>query len=147
MEALLNITQEDQELAIKSIKQIQRIDLKDKGNFTEIKVEKDGSFFRIPKKAYHLLVYILNNMAEGKSVALVPSDTQISTQQAADVLNVSRPHLVKLLESGIIPFKKVGSHRRINLKDLLDYEKKQQQQRKQHLEFLVQQAQELNLGY
>lgn len=86
-------------------------------------------------------------MAEGKSLTLIPSDAELSTQQAADLLNVSRPHLVKLLEAGQIPFKKVGAHRRIELKDVLAYEEQQRAPRKDQLDFLSQQAQELNLGY
>lgn len=71
----------------------------------------------------------------------------ISIQQAADILNVSRPHVVKLLEEGIIPFKKVGSHRRMLLEDVLVYANHQKETRKENLQFLTQQAQELNLGY
>ena len=92
--------------------------------FAKIKVQDHGEFLLIPKKAFHLLVEILINMSEGKSITLIPSDTQISTQQAADILSVSRPHIVKLLESGIIPFKKVDTHRRIELRQLIEYEKK-----------------------
>ena len=60
-------------------------------------------------------------MAEGKTVSIVPSDSELSTQQAADMINVSRPHLIKLLESKQIPFKKVGSHRRVLLMDIMEY--------------------------
>ena len=86
-------------------------------------------------------------MAEGKSMKLIPSDADISTQQAADMLNVSRPHVVKLLETGVMPFKKVGSHRRIELKDLIQYEKMLQDSKEKNMSFLAKQAQELNLGY
>ncbi len=141
-------TKQDQELAQSSILQLRRAAVGiEHASFTTIKVQEQRKFLRIPKKAFHLLVEILNNMAEGKSITLIPSDTEISTQQAADMLNVSRPHIVKLLESRIIPFKKVGTHRRIELKHLLDYEKKLKENRKQQLDFLEKQAQELNLGY
>ena len=63
------------------------------------------------------------------------------------MLNVSRPHIVKLLEEGVIPFKKVGSHRRILLDDLLTYEAQHKANRKANLRFLAEQAQDLNLGY
>jgi len=141
-------TKQDQELARSSISQIRRAASAVKlSGFAKIKVQEQREFVHIPKKAFHLLVEILVNMSEGKSITLIPSDTEISTQQAADMLNVSRPHIVKLLESEIIPFKKVGTHRRIALKHLIEYEKKLKQTRKQNLDFLAEQAQELNLGY
>lgn len=71
----------------------------------------------------------------------------IITQQAAGILNVSRPHVVKLLKEGKIPFKKVRNHRRILLKDIIIYANQQKETRKENLQFLTQQAQELNLGY
>ncbi|NJM25300.1 MAG: helix-turn-helix domain-containing protein [Bacteroidia bacterium] len=86
-------------------------------------------------------------MAEGKSISVVPSDSEVSTQQAADILNVSRPHIVKLLEQGAIPFKKVGSHRRILFEDLIAYNEKFQEVRNEKLKSLAKQAQMLNLGY
>lgn len=101
----------------------------------------------IPAKALHLLAVILSSMAEGKAISLIPSDSEVSTQQAAGVLNVSRPYVVKLLEEGVIPFKKVGSHRRVLLEDLLTYANQQAETRKERLQFLTQQAQALNLGY
>jgi excisionase family DNA binding protein len=101
----------------------------------------------IPAKALHLLAVILSNMAQGKAISLVPSDAEVTTQQAADRLGMSRPHLVKLLEEGVIPFKKVGSHRRVRLEDLLAYEAGQQTIRTDRLQFLAEQAQALNLGY
>jgi excisionase family DNA binding protein len=141
-------TRQDQKLALSSISQIRRAASGSKHNSSvKIKLQQQRTFLHIPQKALHLLVEILNNMAEGKSVTLIPSDTEISTQQAADMLNVSRPHIVKLLEAGIIPFKKVGTHRRIELKHLTEYEKKLSELRKQKLDFLAEQAQELNLGY
>ena len=112
-----------------------------------IKISNDANFVNIPKKAFALLLEVLSNMAEGKSMTLIPSDADISTQQAADMLNVSRPHIVKLLETGAIPFKKVGAHRRIELKDLIKYEKQIKVAKEKNLSFLVKQAQELNLGY
>jgi excisionase family DNA binding protein len=90
---------------------------------------------------------ILANMSEGKSITIIPTDSEVSTQQAADMLNVSRPHLVKLLENNTIPFKKVGSHRRILLRDLIEYQNGLKKTREEKLKFLSEQAQELNLGY
>jgi len=86
-------------------------------------------------------------MADEKSNTLIPSDAELTTQQAADILNVSRPHIVKLLEEGEIPFKKAGAHRRIELKALVAYDKKLKKTRDKKLAFLAKQAQDLNLGY
>ncbi len=101
----------------------------------------------IPAKALQLLAVILDSMAQGKTISLLASDSEMSTQQAAGLLQMSRPHLVKLLEEGLIPFRKVGSHRRLLLRDILSYEAQQKERRQDHLRFLAQQAQELNLGY
>jgi excisionase family DNA binding protein len=86
-------------------------------------------------------------MAMGKSITIIPSDSNITTQQAADILNVSRPFVVKMLEKGDIPFNKVGTHRRIKLSDIISYDKMSSEQRSENLDFLAQQAQNLNLGY
>ena len=149
MEILKNITAEDQKMANASIPHFKSLSnsLKGEGNGVKIKIQATGELITIPKKALSLLSIILSNMAEGKSITIVPSESEISTQQAADMLNVSRPYFVKLLESGAIPFKKVGSHRRILLTDLLNYEKQLSDKREHQLRFLANQAQELNLGY
>jgi len=143
-------TKADQEMAKSSILKLQETSerIKDnKSGFVKIKILENGEFLQIPRKALTLLFEILSNMAQGKSITLIPSDTEVSTQQAADMLKVSRPHLVKLLEEGEIPFKKVGTHRRIELKDLITYERKFKESRNEKLDFLAKQAQELNLGY
>ncbi|MEJ7830564.1 MAG: excisionase family DNA-binding protein [Segetibacter sp.] len=151
MELLLEkTTKADQEIAKSSILKLRETSerIKDnKSGFVKIKILENGEFLQIPRKALTLLFEILSNMAQGKSITLIPSDTEVSTQQAADMLKVSRPHLVKLLEEGEIPFKKVGTHRRIELKDLITYERKFKENRNEKLDFLAKQAQELNLGY
>lgn len=151
MEAVLErTTREDQKIAQASISKFRETSQKaisSDNNYVKIKIQESGDFLRIPKKALSLLFDILNNMAQGKSITLIPSDAEVSTQQAADMLNISRPHLVKLLEEGEIAFKKVGTHRRIELKHLVAYDKKLKENRKEKLDFLAKQAQELNLGY
>lgn len=151
MEAILKkTTKADQQLAVNSLKSLQLAALTIKSAHSKgvkIKIQETGSFFIIPKNALLLLAEILRNMAAGKSISINPSEAEVTTQQAADMLNVSRPHLVKLLESGQIPFKKVGKHRRILLHDIIVYKENLLQERAKQLDFLANQAQELKLGY
>ena len=76
-----------------------------------------------PPSALHLLTRIMEQMSLGNSVTLIPVHAQLTTQEAADVLNVSRPYVVKLVEKGKLPCVKVGSHRRIRFDDLMSYKK------------------------
>jgi excisionase family DNA binding protein len=94
-----------------------------------------------------ILAKTLSYIAKGKSVVVTPEPTEFSTQQAADFLKVSRPFLVKLLEKGEIPFRKVGKHRRVRFEDLLSYKQRIDEKRLKVLAKLAEQAQDLNLGY
>ena len=141
---------DDQRIALGSMNRLKEVSSKLRTVSTpgiKIRINETGEFITIPKKALSLLITILSHMSEGKSITIIPTDSEVSTQQAADMLNISRPHLVKLLENNTIPFKKVGSHRRILLRDLVTYEKSLQRTREEKLKFLSEQAQDLNLGY
>jgi excisionase family DNA binding protein len=94
-----------------------------------------------------LLVDVLTEMAKGNLVTLMPVHAELSTQQAADFLNVSRPFLIKLLEEGKIPYRKVGTHRRMLFFDVMAYKQQVDKQRLKTLEELAAQAQELDMGY
>lgn len=101
----------------------------------------------IPSSAFRLLLDILSQMSLGNAVNVTPVHAVLTTQEAADMLNVSRPFLVKLLENGKIPFHKTGAHRRIYYKDIIDYKAHIDSQRTQSLDELAAQAQELDMGY
>ena len=119
---LNNTTNTDQKIAINSLDYFaslsKQLKLK-KGKGIKIKIEETDEYITIPKKAFSLLSSIISMMSNGKSVTLMPIDSEVSTQQAAQILNISRPHLIKMLESGKIPFRKVGSHRRVLLQDII----------------------------
>ena len=99
----------------------------------------------IPSVAYELLIDILSQLSQGNAVTIVPVKAELTTQQAANFLNVSRPYLIKLLESGEIPFFKVGRHRRILAKDLYEYKAEIDAKRSQSLDELTALSEELDL--
>ncbi|MEV0360382.1 excisionase family DNA-binding protein [Nocardia sp. NPDC050697] len=78
----------------------------------------------LPRAVVDLVGFVLAQAAEGRGVSIVPSHAELTTQQAADILNVSRPHLIGLLENGEIPFRLVGSHRRVRFEDLTEYRRR-----------------------
>lgn len=101
----------------------------------------------LPTSALRLLVDILAELADGNAVKVVPIHAELTTQEAADMLNVSRPHLVKLLESGSLSFHKTGKHRRIRFADLMSFKTGRDQASENAMQELARQAQELRMGY
>lgn len=106
-----------------------------------------GETISVPASAFRLLVDILSEMSKGNAITVIPTKAELTTQQAADLLNVSRPFLVGLLEQGEIPFKKVGTHRRIEFSELLKFKEKRDEKRASILDKLASDAQEQNMGY
>lgn len=101
----------------------------------------------VPRSALVLLVRVLEQMAQGNAVTLVPIHAELTTQEAADLLNVSRPFLIGLLDQGRIPFHKTGTHRRIFFKDLLVFKEQEKLRQEKVLHALAEDDQDLDLGY
>jgi excisionase family DNA binding protein len=115
-----------------------------------VRVEPDGSpeaAVVLPAQAFDLLMRMLAHLANGDAVTIVPIHAEVTTQQAADVLNVSRPYLIKLLDEGKLAYRKVGTHRRVMLRDLLEFKRHDDAERRAILAELTAEAQALGLGY
>ncbi len=139
----------DTQLARESSRQLAKV-LGTRRESVQVRVHPDGGeeeTVAIPLSAFRLLTDILTEMAKGNAVTLIPVHAELTTQQAADLLNVSRPYLIELLEKGAIPFRKVGTHRRILFHDLMAYKRKIDRERLRALEELSALDQELDFGY
>lgn len=101
----------------------------------------------LPGHVLQILLDVLSEMSKGNAISLIPHHQEVSTQETANLLNVSRPFLVGLLEKGEIPFRKVGAHRRVLLTDVLAYREKTEQLRTQALDELSALSQDENMGY
>ena len=107
----------------------------------------DGHQLEIPNSIYRVLVAAVAAMAQGNAVSIVPVHHELTTQQAAELLGVSRPHLVKLVDAGEIPHHKTGSHRRIYFEDLMRYRDVRDAQRAAALRELTRKSAEYGLEY
>jgi excisionase family DNA binding protein len=116
-----------------------------------VRVRTDGggaaASITLPRHAFELFLEILGQMANGNAVTIVPVHAELTTQEAANFLNVSRPFLVRLLEEGVLPFRKVGTHRRVMFADLAEYRRKDQERRRQVMAELAEEAEKHGLGY
>ena len=126
MKAIDNIlkpTKQDQKTAMQSYDALVTSINAVKGENPEIEIEETQEKIRIPLSALKFLASILKEMSQGKPISIVPVATEVTTQAAGEILGCSRPHIVKLLETGKIPFTKVGKHRRIKYEDVISYRK------------------------
>jgi excisionase family DNA binding protein len=112
-----------------------------------LETEQDQPPIQLPAAAVALLMEILEAMADGQGITIIPQTTELTTVEAANMLNVSRPFLIKLLDKGSIPYRKVGKHRRIRLENLMAYKAQTDHESEAILDQLVSQAQELDMGY
>lgn len=130
-------------------KKFSRILAREFASAESVKIQREDSdeSIEIPRQVFNVLMRLLSVMSEGKAFSLIPMDKELTTQQAADILNVSRPYLNKILDLGEIAHRKVGRNRRIRFSDLMEYKKSQEQKSKAALQEIADQAQELDMGY
>jgi excisionase family DNA binding protein len=140
-------SEQDASLALASSRALSRHVSGDDKLTLELPAEENPETVVIPAAAARLLVEMLTQMAQGNPVMLMPLHAELTTQEAADYLNVSRPFLVSLLEKGDMPFRKVGTHRRVMFKDLLAYKDRIDAARLKTLGKLADEAQKLDMGY
>lgn len=114
-------------------------------NVPQISILETGEQIKIPLKALKMLAEILRNYRDGNAVSIVPIGTAFTTQSAAEFLNCSRPHVVKLIDSGKLKAEMVGRHRRVQFQDLLAFKKKMNQERKAALIELMKESEDLGL--
>ncbi|MGO4762582.1 helix-turn-helix domain-containing protein [Cupriavidus sp. 2KB_3] len=117
----------------------QRIQIFDENN--------EAHQIELPTSALRLLLDILAELANGNAVKIVPVHAELTTQEAADILNVSRPHLVKLLEDGVLPFHRTGKHRRVRFADLMAYKAVRAETSDAAMDALAREARDLGMGY
>jgi len=122
------------------------------GRKTSIRIQvlddgEEAETVSVPASALRLFLHLLTEMAQGNAVTLIPTHAELTTQQAADLLNVSRPYVVKLLDEGRIPSRSVGKYRRVRFDDLMAFKRKDDDARAKVLDQLTTEAQELGMGY
>ena len=136
-------TKEDSQLAAESSRILSA--LTDNGDF-RVQLE-GGQQLVLPSAVKTLLAHLLTEMSRGNAVTIIPIHAELTTQEAADFLNISRPFLIGLLEKGEIKFHTVGTHRRIRFEDLTTYKDKKDRESNDAMTELTKQAQELRMGY
>ncbi|HSH52660.1 MAG TPA: helix-turn-helix domain-containing protein [Bacteroidales bacterium] len=148
MELIENIkrpSKEEQKTAMESYDALASMLKEINSDNPEIEIEETSEKIRIPLNALKLLAEILKATSQGKPISIVPIATEITTQVAAEMLGCSRPHFVKLLESGEISFTKVGRHRRVKYEDVIKYKKRMKEKQKQLLIDIMKSDEELGL--
>ncbi|MCB0759919.1 MAG: helix-turn-helix domain-containing protein [Flavobacteriales bacterium] len=133
LEDIKRPTKEEQELAMASYDALAATLKQLKDENPEIEIEETKELIKVPLNALKLLAQVLKAMSKGNPISIVPVAAEMTTQAAADIIGCSRPHLVKLLEEGVIPFSKVGRHRRVRIEDVVAYKKQMKEKQRQAL--------------
>ncbi len=105
--------------------------------YPEIEIEETKERIKIPITALKFLAKILEEISKGNPISIVPLATEVTTQATAEILGCSRPHVVKLLEEGKIPYTKVGKHRRVQYEDVIQYKKQMKKKQKSYIQKLM----------
>jgi excisionase family DNA binding protein len=145
----LTPTVSDSELARNSMRGLAHL-ISTKSDRVQIQFEGDQGrteSVEVPSSAVRAFLHLLAEMSMGKTVTFIPTHAELTTQQAADLLNVSRPYVVKLLDEGAILSRKVGKYRRVRYDDLMAYKRQDDDLRSGILDRLTAEAQELEMGY
>lgn len=126
-------TKQEQKAALESYDALASLLEQLRSENPEIEIEETSEKIKVPLNALKLLAKILKETSQGNPVSIVPIATEMTTQAAAELIGCSRPHFVKLLESGKIKYTKVGRHRRVKFEDVMNYKKKMKERQKQLL--------------
>lgn len=133
------VATEQEQVALKSMVRILEFPVRPK------LVGPDGQQIELTEALYYVLANAAEMLAAGHAVSLIPYNKELTSQEAADILNVSRPFLIKLLNEGAIPFTKTGTHRRIRYVDLIKYKHQRDAERRHGMRDLSQLGQEMGL--
>lgn len=148
MQILENITRptkEEQIAAMKSYDALANVLSELKDSNPEIEIEETREKIRIPLNALKLLAQILKQTSNGRPFSIVPIATELTTQATAELLGCSRPHVIKILESGEMKFTKVGKHRRIRYEDVISYKNKMKAQQENLINEIISSDEEAGL--
>lgn len=149
MSATLNdpvrLTEDDSAIASVAARALARVESQREPIELRLGTGEDAEVIVLPPDAVRLFVRTLAELANGRAVTIAPIDAELTTQQAAELLNVSRPYVVSLLDNGAMPYRKVGSRRRVRLEDVLAYREGSQRRSREALAELARESQELGL--
>lgn len=145
LEDIKRPTKQEQETAMESYNALSAMLEQLATENPEIEIEETKEKIKIPQRALKLLVEILKATSQGKPISIIPIATEMTTQAAAEFLGCSRPHLVKLLESGEIAYTKVGKHRRVKFEDLMKHKKAKREEREALLVDIIKGDEQLGL--
>ncbi len=130
---------------IKAARELSRLFAQHEGRSTQLQIGSEQ--ITLPRNVLQIMLEVTTQLANGHQVSVLSKDSDLTTAETADLLNVSRPYVVQLLNDGKLPFRMVGTHRRVLLKDAMRYKEAQRKKSLEIMEELSKEAQELGYGY